>query len=346
MGGLFDEYEETSEVFAATGNGESKTKKAQYFRKYRQNPEKNDRINSQRRRNRKMKKESEMNANVRSIFESEAAARPGKAEQQANDTHESPVQINLAQKREEAQSEDVRERKVQFHLKTRKPFSLWLASLTILTFLGFNTYFLVAEQFSLYQSLGYGFGMAGLIAVLTELSIILLSILANWTQDFVWKLALFAGCFCVLYTVIGVLDSSAKYRSAAKLAESEMSLRLKKEIMALETKEATALAIIANFNTNTHPTKINRLMSELEGKGPKGYSHRLKFARKKLDKITAVSVSNQEVEVLQQQRRVALLCNLLLSGFLGFLWRRKGKKKYFEEVGERMMNYWRRPCEA
>ena len=346
MGGLFDDYEETGEVFAAIGNGQSKTKKAQYFRQYRQDPEKNDRINSQRRRNRKMKKESEMNGNVRSIFESEAAALPAKAEQQANDTRESPVQMNLAQKEQTTQREDLLESKAQLHLKTRKPFSLWLASLTILSFLGFNTYFLVAEQFSLYQSLGYGFSMASLIAVLTELSMILLSLLANWTKDFVWKLALFAGCACIVYTVVGVLDSSAQHRSAAKLAESEMSMRLKKEITSLEAKEATALAIIGNLNLNTHPTKISRLMSELEGSGPKGYSYWLKSARKRLDKITAVSVSNHEVEVLKQQRRVALLVNLLLSGFLGFLWSQKRKKKYLDGLSEMIRNYWSRPCEV
>ena len=79
QGGLFSGDEETGSVFAATANGKSQTKKAKYHRAYRSNPQNKDRINSQKKRRRALKKESQF-GNVSSMFES--AAHPTTEEQQ------------------------------------------------------------------------------------------------------------------------------------------------------------------------------------------------------------------------------------------------------------------------
>ena len=70
--------EQTQSVSTTAVSGQSQTRSAQYARNYRKNPEKNRKINEDRRRNYKMKKEG-IN-NVSSMFES--AAPSGKTEQQ------------------------------------------------------------------------------------------------------------------------------------------------------------------------------------------------------------------------------------------------------------------------
>ncbi|NRA43523.1 MAG: hypothetical protein HRU09_01070 [Oligoflexales bacterium] len=79
QGGLFNGDEEASGLFAPDLSGQSQTKKAKYHRAYRSNPQNKDRINSQKKRRRQLKKESQF-GNVSSMFES--AALPSKAEQQ------------------------------------------------------------------------------------------------------------------------------------------------------------------------------------------------------------------------------------------------------------------------
>ena len=71
-------HDETKRSAESILPGQSQTRSAQYARNYRKNPEKNRKINEDRRKNYKMKKEG-IN-NVSSMFES--AALPSKAEQQ------------------------------------------------------------------------------------------------------------------------------------------------------------------------------------------------------------------------------------------------------------------------
>lgn len=211
---------------------------------------------------------------------------------------------------------------------TRRPLSHFAISAGILVLLGANTFFLVHEQYSLYLALGYGFEMAVLIAVLTESLLISLSLLSAWTVDFVWKGALLTCCLLTVAVVVNILDSSARHRSDTAAQKSEQAERLKKEVATLEALEGTALAMIKKYDQRVYPTKINALMTQLEAPDSRGYSRRLREANAKLETITAVG--SGDVEPLIWQRRIAMLCNLVLAGFLGFLWRRKEPNKVLE----------------
>ena len=73
QGGLFNGDEEASGLFAPDLSGQSQTKKAKYHRAYRSDPKNKDRINSQKKRRRQLKKESQF-GHVSSMFESVAPA--------------------------------------------------------------------------------------------------------------------------------------------------------------------------------------------------------------------------------------------------------------------------------
>ena len=79
QGGLFNGDEEAYELPTTDLHGQSQTRKAKYHRAYRSDPKNKDRINSQKKRRRALKREKEM-GNVSSMFES--AAHSVKTEQQ------------------------------------------------------------------------------------------------------------------------------------------------------------------------------------------------------------------------------------------------------------------------
>ena len=142
------------------------------------------------------------------------------------------------------------------------------------------------------------------------------------------------------FVVVNILESSVNHRGTVAAEQSGRAERLKKSIASLEKLEATALAVIERYDPRTHPTKIKSLMAELEAPGPEGYSRRLREANSELDKISAAGFGH--TEALLRQRQVAMLCNLVLSGFLGFLWRRKKESK----VSEWFQAYFRKPVMA
>jgi len=222
----------------------------------------------------------------------------------------------------------------------RRPLSHFFISAGILALLGANTFFLVAEQFSLYLAMGYGFNMAVMIAVLTEALLIAFSLLTSWTNNLLWKSALLICCVLTCFVVVDILESSVQHRGNVAAQKSDKAERLKKSIARLEELEGTALAIIKKYDPQVYPTKIKSLMAELESPGPEGYSRRLREANARLDKISAAG--SDHTEALLRQRQVAMLCNLLLSGYLGFLWRKKKENK----VWNWLVKYLRMPVFA
>ena len=199
---------------------------------------------------------------------------------------------------------------------------LLLFTLVVMIFLAANTFFLVTEQASLYESLGYSFRMALVVALLTEAALILLSAAASWAAGF-WKVFLYAGCLGTGIVIVGLLNSSVDNRALEKMAGSEQAAMLKKEIKTQEALEGTALAIIGNLDVDVYPTRISRLKAQLNNPGPEGHTHRLGELREKLASLSASGNVAQEVRVLQWQRWASMGWNVLLAGFLGYLWRRK-----------------------
>ena len=236
---------------------------------------------------------------------------------------------------------DLNNSKLSVKGEGRRPLSHFIISAGILALLGANTFFLVAEQLSLYESLGYGYRMALLISVLTESLLISLSLLTSWTSSWLWKPLLLTGCVLTCFVVVNILDSSVQNRVSVAAEQTGKAERLKKRIASLEKLEGTALAIIAKYDPDIYPTRVSGLMAKLEAQGPDGYSRRLREANAELDKISAAGSGH--AEVLLWQRRVAMLCNLILSGFLGFLWSSKSKTGLMSRVGQALVGYFRKP---
>ena len=207
-------------------------------------------------------------------------------------------------------------------LALKTSHGLLLFTLVVMIFLAANTFFLVTEQASLYESLGYSFRMALVVALLTEAAFILLSAAASWAAGF-WKVFLYAGCLGTGIVIVGLLNSSVDNRALEKMAGSEQAGMLKKEIKTQEALEGTALAIIGNLDADVYPTRISRLKAQLNNPGPEGHTHRLGELREKLASLSASGNVAQEVRVLQWQRWASMGWNVLLAGFLGYLWRRK-----------------------
>jgi hypothetical protein len=202
-------------------------------------------------------------------------------------------------------------------------FGLLFYTLMIIAFLGFNTFFLISEQSSLYLSLGYSAVMAWLIAILMESALLLFSYISSWSGSWFWKVILYAGCGMIAIVVVQVLDASAQHRGAEKIAGSERAAMLRKEISTLETLEAAALASIKGLDPKVYPTKISRLAGKLNSPGFEGYTYRLGILRGKLAGIKGTASVEAEISLMKWQRRVLVLCNIILASFLGFLWREK-----------------------
>ncbi len=226
----------------------------------------------------------------------------------------------------------------------RRPLSHFTISAGILILLSANTFFLVSEQAGLYESLGYQDRMPLFLAILTEVFLITLSLLGNWTNDPVWKIALFSACGMTVAVILNVLDASAQHRGAEKMAQSEQVIAAKKRIAALEPLEAAALAAINDLDPKVYPTKIRELSRRLNTPGSEGYSLKIENLRKELAGKTATSQIS-ETRVMIWQRRVSMACNLILSGFLGSLWRRRKKKsEVWSKLSSWLRAYWKRPC--
>ncbi len=230
----------------------------------------------------------------------------------------------------------------------RRPLLTYAIAMFIAVFLGFNTFFLVSEQVSLYTSLGYSGMLATLIAVLTESALVSFSLMASWAKDYFWKFLLYAGCSVTAVIVIGVLDSSVKNRAAEKIRNSEQAEMLKKQILSLEAMEATALGIITSIDAKVYPTRVNRLMGQLNSPvSEHGYTYQLGQLRKQLAEVSVDTESvQQEIWVMKWQRWGAMLWNILMAAFLGFLLAGQKRKSLAKQGFESWRNYISRPCEA
>jgi len=207
--------------------------------------------------------------------------------------------------------------------KAGKSFLTYFFSLCMIIFLGFNTAFLVLEQSSLYTSLGYTGTIALMIAVLTESALILFSTMAAWSPGWIWKAGLYGGMLGTGFVIFSLLNVSVENRAAGKVSNSEQAEMLKKEIVTQEALEATALAIIDNLDPRVYPTRISLLKAKLNGPGPEGHTFRLGQLRERLATLSATGTVQAEIQVLQWQRWASMVWNVLLAGFLGYLWKRK-----------------------
>ena len=230
---------------------------------------------------------------------------------------------NLAHKmdansRPESSSNFSETRKTGTSLVPQLSLGRWLICGAIILFLIANTTFLVAEQMSLYQSFGYSLAWSGVIAILTELALIGFSALGSAAKGFWRKLVLYGICGLTGLVIWQLLNVSVADRAGQKMSSSETAEMLKKEIVSLEAQEATALQIINNLDPSTHPTKINRLTAKLNGQSSEGFSRMLREARKKLAELRSTSGSLAQVQVLQWQRWLAMLWNIVLGSCLGY----------------------------
>ena len=214
-------------------------------------------------------------------------------------------------------------------------------SLLILTFLGFNTYFLVSEQQSLYTSMSYSAGMALLIAILSEASVILLSTMASWTANLEWKIGLTTGMVVMVAVMVGVLDSSAHHRSSTAAKQTQDAKNITDEIDALKKLREPILSRIEKLDPQAYRTEISRLSAQLTTP-PNGYSYKIDQLTTKL---ATISTAEADTSKLVWQRRASLFINLLLSAFLGFLWS-KNQESVLTKIGKYIGGYWQRTCEV
>jgi len=335
---------------------------AQYYRDYR---EKNrERINARRRELYHRRKSLQKGENVTELFPAGTGVLAGKT------LATQPKAINTANQRKETRPngakgaimdlEQIRQivREVMGELvlfpvvrnkdvvrkgKPRKGFGVLCYSALISIFICTNTYFLIGEQQNLYISLGYSVAQSWFIALLMESTIVLLSAAASFTHNLFWKALLYGCCALSCYVAVGVLESSSENRSHNKIAASAQSLQLQKEIATLEAKERTTLAIISNLDPKIYPTKITRLTQQLENNDMGGYSFQLRQARASLGELRNVSTSANEIFILSLQRKIALLCNIVLAGFLGYLW--SARDSLLDKLVARYKSYLNRPVD-
>ena len=338
------------------------TRSAQYYRDYR---EKNrDRINARRRELYHRRKSLEKGENVTELFPATAEGLAG------NKAAIQPKTINTANQHQATRTrvakgaimdlEQIRQivREIMGELvlfpvvqnkdvvrkaKPRKRLAVLCYSALIAIFICTNTYFLIGEQQNLYMSLGYSVAQSWFIALLMEATIVLLSATASFTHNIFWKVALYGCCALSCYVAVGVLESSSENRSHNKIAASAQSLQLQREIATLEAKERTALAIISNLDPKIYPTKITRLTQQLENNDMGGYSFQLREARASLDELRNISTSVNEIFILSLQRKIALLCNIVLAGFLGYLW--SARDSLLDKLVARYKSYLNRPVD-
>ena len=338
------------------------TRSAQYYRDYR---EKNrDRINARRRELYHRRKSLRKGENVTELFPAAAeglgsnkAAIQSKTINTAKGHHATRPRVakgaimDLDQIRQivrEIMGElvlfpVVQNKDVVRKAKPRKRLAVLCYSALIAIFICTNTYFLIGEQQNLYMSLGYSVAQSWFIALLMEATIVLLSATASFTHNIFWKALLYGCCALSCYVAVGVLESSSENRSHNKIAASAQSLQLQREIATLEAKERTALAIISNLDPKIYPTKITRLTQKLENNDMGGYSFQLRQARANLDELRSVSTSANEIFILSLQRKIALLCNIVLAGFLGYLW--SARESLLDKLVARYKSYLNRPVD-
>ena len=216
------------------------------------------------------------------------------------------------------------------------------ASLFLLAFLGLNTFFLVSEQVSLYKSMSYSAGMAMMIAVLSEASLILLSSMASWTSSFEWKAWLTMAMFVVVAVMVGILDSSAKNRSGTAARQTQEAKNIEKQMQTLRALEAPILARIESLDPKVYPSKISELSAQLTA-SPNGYSFKIEQLSAKL---ATISTTEADTSMLAWQRRAALFLNLLFSGFLGYLWSSKDNESLLKIVSRSIRSYLQKTCDA
>ena len=214
-------------------------------------------------------------------------------------------------------------------------------SLLILTFLAFNTYFLVSEQQSLYESMSYSAGMALLIAVLSEASLIMLSAMASWTPNLEWKIGLTTGMMAMVMVMVGILDSSAESRVNTAARQSQEAKNIEKQLVTLRALETPILARIEKLDPQHYRTEIDRLSKSLTTP-PNGYTYKIEQLSSKL---ATISTANADISKMVWQRRVSLLLNLLFSSFLGFLWARN-KEGVLTKISKSLGGVLNRPCEV
>ena len=402
QGGLFNGDEEAYELPTTDLHGQSQTRKAKYHRAYRSDPKNKDRINSQKKRRRALKKEREM-GNVSSMFES--AARPSKEEQQTIENELSTSDnASLSNQRSETSCKseataelinvlqqgfakldrnfDNLQSELAYFKENPKPTAPALPkvnnteqqasvsgiaitnganvskkktiakliveklptfgmSLLILTFLAFNTYFLVSEQQSLYESMSYSAGMALLIAVLSEASLIMLSAMVSWTPSLEWKIGLTTGMLAMVMVMVGILDSSAESRVNTAARQSQEAKNIEKQLVTLRALETPILARIEKLDPQHYRTEIDRLSKSLTAP-PNGYTYKIEQLSSKL---ATISTSHADISKMVWQRRVSLLLNLLFSSFLGFLWARN-KEGFLTKISKSLGGVLNRPCEV
>lgn len=215
-------------------------------------------------------------------------------------------------------------------------------SLLLIVFLACNTFFLVSEQQSLYESMSYSAGMALMIAVLSEASLILLSAIASWTSNLEWKIGLTAGMLAMLAVMVGILDSSAKSRVNTTVRQSQEAKNIEKQLTTLRALEAPILARIKNLDPNVYPTKINELSLELTTP-PNGHSYKIEQLTSRLGLI---NTADADTSKLIWQRRVSLFLNLLFSAFLGSLWAKKDKESFIQRMSKHVNGYLQKACEV
>ena len=341
------------------------TRSAQYYRDYR---EKNrDRINARRRELYHRRKSLGKEENVTKLFSyggdglaGTKAASQLKEVSKINITNQYETARPTAERGEIMDSEQIRQivREVMGELvlfpvvrnkdvvrkgKPRKGFGVLCYSALIAIFICTNTYFLIGEQQNLYISLGYSVAQSWFITLLMESTIVLLSWAASFTHNLFWKALLYGCCALSCYVAVGVLESSSENRSHNKIAASEQSLQLQREIATLEEKERTALAIISNLDPKIYPTRITRLTHQLENNGMGGYSFKLRKARASLYELRNVSTSANEIFILSLQKKIALLCNIVLAGFLGYLL--SSRESLLDKLVTRYKSYLNRPID-
>ena len=223
----------------------------------------------------------------------------------------------------------------------RKLISLLLMSVVILTFLGFNTFFLVAEQTSLYESMSYSSAMAVMIAVLSEVSLLLLSVMASWTSNLEWKIGLMAGMVAMVVVMVGILDSSAATRVNSAAKQTQESKNIADEINTLKKLREPILARIEKLDPQHYRTEISRLSAQLSTP-PNGYSYKIEQLS---GKLATINTANADLSKMVWQRRAALMINLIVSAFLGSLWSRKSTS-FIMKISHSIKNSCSNFCES
>ncbi|MFK7826566.1 MAG: hypothetical protein AB8G05_20665, partial [Oligoflexales bacterium] len=176
--------------------------------------------------------------------------------------------------------------------------------------------------------------------VLSEASLILLSVMASLTSKFEWKLLLTTTMLAMVAVMVGVLDSSAKNRSNTAAKQSQEARNVEKQLATLRALQAPILAQIKSLDPEVYPTKISRLSSKLTNR-PEGYSYKIDQLS---NRLATINTAEADTSKLIWQRRVSLLINLVLSAFLGSMWS-CGSNSLVTQICVSIRAYFSKPCE-